>query len=217
MHKNVCVNKTYIHMSSSLRQRGNFPSHVRSILSKWFRNHSENPYPTPEEKTILLSQCKHTITLNQLNSWFVNMRARKNFYANETETEIDDDSHEPDDVIRTLLMWYFTNSHFDILRMYYLAPLQFMESDLLTHTCTMGQLEFCITHIRSTEEKNTELIMWVCTKLCMQLSEENCGVLLRLAQQHNQNAYVVSLKACGINSSDTIDNTHERIECIENT
>ncbi|XP_060069130.1 uncharacterized protein LOC132549232 [Ylistrum balloti] len=47
---------------------------ARQILNQWYENHSENPYPSEDEK-VILSQTAN-ITLAQVRSWFANKRSR---------------------------------------------------------------------------------------------------------------------------------------------
>ncbi|KAJ9074045.1 Homeobox protein tos8 [Entomophthora muscae] len=47
---------------------------VVNTLREWLFNHTNNPYPTPEEKEALYK--KTHLTPNQLNDWFVNARRR---------------------------------------------------------------------------------------------------------------------------------------------
>ncbi|WAR17300.1 PBX3-like protein [Mya arenaria] len=49
---------------------------AKSILSEWYEQHIDNPYPTEEEKIQLAEHCR--ISVNQVKSWFANKRNRTN-------------------------------------------------------------------------------------------------------------------------------------------
>ncbi|KAI9887135.1 MAG: hypothetical protein M1823_001042 [Watsoniomyces obsoletus] len=57
------------------RRRGNLPRPVTDLLKNWFRAHQSHPYPSEEEKQILMGQTGLTIT--QLSNWFINARRRE--------------------------------------------------------------------------------------------------------------------------------------------
>ena len=44
------------------KRRGNLPKSVTDLLKTWFRNHQSHPYPSEEEKQILMCQTGLTIT-----------------------------------------------------------------------------------------------------------------------------------------------------------
>jgi hypothetical protein len=44
------------------------------IVMEWLREHRNNPYPSEEEKELLLQQTE--MTANQLKYWFTNARRR---------------------------------------------------------------------------------------------------------------------------------------------
>ncbi|CAB4254265.1 similar to Saccharomyces cerevisiae YGL096W TOS8 Homeodomain- containing protein and putative transcription factor found associated with chromatin [Maudiozyma barnettii] len=58
-------------------KRSNLPKETVKILNNWLVNHLNNPYPTPAEKNVLLSQTG--LTKIQLSNWFINVRRRKVF------------------------------------------------------------------------------------------------------------------------------------------
>jgi hypothetical protein len=39
---------------STKRKRGNLPKHVTDVLRQWFEEHESHPYPTEEEKQMLI-------------------------------------------------------------------------------------------------------------------------------------------------------------------
>jgi hypothetical protein len=55
-------------------KRPNFPKWVHEILVDWLRGHLDHPYPTDEEKKVLMAQTN--LTLSQLNNYFINARRR---------------------------------------------------------------------------------------------------------------------------------------------
>ncbi|KAF0975786.1 hypothetical protein FDP41_005113 [Naegleria fowleri] len=60
--------------SKDKSKRFNIPKHARDILMEWLEKHFDHPYPSEEEKEEL---CKTTkLTMNQINTWFVNSRIR---------------------------------------------------------------------------------------------------------------------------------------------
>jgi len=56
------------------RRRRNLSKKATEILSHWFYEHIDDPYPTDEEKSLLATQC--VLSLNQVNNWFGNKRIR---------------------------------------------------------------------------------------------------------------------------------------------
>ncbi|KAK6595764.1 homeodomain-containing protein [Botrytis cinerea] len=57
------------------KRRGNLPKPTTDILTTWFINHLEHPYPNEEEKQLLMRQTN--LQLNQISNWFINARRRK--------------------------------------------------------------------------------------------------------------------------------------------
>ncbi|KAF2738839.1 hypothetical protein EJ04DRAFT_27710 [Polyplosphaeria fusca] len=71
------------------------PPGALNRLQTWLDEHSDNPYPLPEEKRQLADQCG--ITEKQVTTWFVNARARQltpldTLLASASEDEAGDDS-----------------------------------------------------------------------------------------------------------------------------
>jgi len=60
---------------SGKRKRGNLPKHVTDILRQWFDEHENHPYPTEEEKQMLLM--KTGLAMSQISNWFINARRRR--------------------------------------------------------------------------------------------------------------------------------------------
>ena len=65
----------YTPSSNSKKKRPNLPAYAKDILSSWFRNHVEHPYPTQAEK-VELSE-KTGLSLQKVDNWFINERSRK--------------------------------------------------------------------------------------------------------------------------------------------
>ncbi|APA15106.1 hypothetical protein SS1G_08681 [Sclerotinia sclerotiorum 1980 UF-70] len=61
--------------SKPRKRRGNLPKPTTDILTTWFINHLEHPYPNEEEKQLLMVQTG--LHLNQISNWFINARRRK--------------------------------------------------------------------------------------------------------------------------------------------
>ena len=57
------------------KKRPNLPSQAKAILSDWFRNHVDNPYPNQIEKQELSNRTG--LTLQKVDNWFINERSRK--------------------------------------------------------------------------------------------------------------------------------------------
>ncbi|KAI9792187.1 MAG: hypothetical protein M1816_002727 [Peltula sp. TS41687] len=57
------------------RRRGNLPKQVTDLLKEWFRAHKNHPYPSEEEKQMLM--CQTGLTITQLSNWFINARRRE--------------------------------------------------------------------------------------------------------------------------------------------
>jgi len=77
LRTNVCnailvLQKQYNHQSK--RKRRSLSKRATEVLSHWFFEHINDPYPSDEEKSMLAAQC--VLSLNQVNNWFGNKRIR---------------------------------------------------------------------------------------------------------------------------------------------
>ncbi|CAZ82989.1 unnamed protein product [Tuber melanosporum] len=57
------------------RRRGNLPKHVTDLLRGWLNDHLHHPYPTEDEKQMLMQQTG--LNINQVSNWFINARRRR--------------------------------------------------------------------------------------------------------------------------------------------
>ena len=57
------------------RRRPNLPIYAKDILSCWFRDHVDHPYPTQAEKLELSERTG--LNLQKVDNWFINERSRK--------------------------------------------------------------------------------------------------------------------------------------------
>lgn len=55
-------------------KRGIFPKHATNIMKAWLFQHLVHPYPTEDEKRQIASQT--SLTILQVNNWFINARRR---------------------------------------------------------------------------------------------------------------------------------------------
>lgn len=60
---------------STKRKRGNLPKHVTDVLRQWFEEHENHPYPTEEEKQMLIHRTG--LLMSQISNWFINARRRR--------------------------------------------------------------------------------------------------------------------------------------------
>ena len=65
----------YTPTSNSKKKRPNLPSYAKDILSNWFREHVDHPYPTQSEKVELSEQAG--LSVQKVDNWFINERSRK--------------------------------------------------------------------------------------------------------------------------------------------
>ncbi|CAO3660965.1 unnamed protein product [Rhizopus microsporus] len=63
-----------VSLDTKRRKRGNLPKDVIAILKEWLQEHSGHPYPTEEEKKLLVQRTN--LSLNQISNWFINARRR---------------------------------------------------------------------------------------------------------------------------------------------
>ncbi|CEG73628.1 Putative AhpA [Rhizopus microsporus] len=63
-----------VSLDTKRRKRGNLPKDVIVILKEWLQEHSGHPYPTEEEKKLLVQRTN--LSLNQISNWFINARRR---------------------------------------------------------------------------------------------------------------------------------------------
>eukprot|EP00128_Syssomonas_multiformis_P008120 Colp12_sorted_trinity150504_noHs@7868 len=55
-------------------RRGVLPRRAVDLLRKWLMEHQDNPYPSDEDKRLLVEQSG--LTKDQINNWFINARRR---------------------------------------------------------------------------------------------------------------------------------------------
>eukprot|EP01112_Ceratiomyxa_fruticulosa_P020664 TRINITY_DN7119_c0_g1_i1.p1 TRINITY_DN7119_c0_g1~~TRINITY_DN7119_c0_g1_i1.p1 ORF type:complete len:404 (+),score=77.50 TRINITY_DN7119_c0_g1_i1:435-1646(+) len=77
LRTNVCnaitvLQKQFHHQTK--KRRRSLSKRATEILSHWFFDHINDPYPSDEEKAMLAAQC--VLSLNQVNNWFGNKRIR---------------------------------------------------------------------------------------------------------------------------------------------
>ncbi|KAL0916767.1 hypothetical protein M5K25_014303 [Dendrobium thyrsiflorum] len=56
------------------RRAGKLPGETTSLLKAWWKSHSKWPYPTEEDKALLVQETG--LQLKQINNWFINQRKR---------------------------------------------------------------------------------------------------------------------------------------------
>ncbi|XP_037029941.1 zinc finger protein 175-like isoform X1 [Bradysia coprophila] len=71
-----------VHSKLSPTKR-NCNSKSRRLLNEWFMSNLQNPYPTEEQKEVLMSQTN--MTKVQVNYWFINKRKRNKHLLNNTK------------------------------------------------------------------------------------------------------------------------------------
>lgn len=57
------------------KTRPNIPKEAKRVLSKWFEDHVDNPYPTAYEKERLSIATE--LSIKKVENWFINERSRK--------------------------------------------------------------------------------------------------------------------------------------------
>lgn len=57
------------------KRRGNLPKETTEKLAAWFMSHLNHPYPTEEEKQMLMQDTG--LQMNQISNWFINARRRR--------------------------------------------------------------------------------------------------------------------------------------------
>ncbi|KAI5305886.1 hypothetical protein KEM56_002995 [Ascosphaera pollenicola] len=61
--------------SKTKKRRGNLPKKVTDILRAWFHAHLDHPYPSEDDKQMLINQTG--LTISQISNWFINARRRQ--------------------------------------------------------------------------------------------------------------------------------------------
>ena len=69
-----CENSDCGSDGKSKRRRGNLPKQVTDTLRKWFNEHVAHPYPTEDEKMMLMNATN--LNMSQISNWFINARRR---------------------------------------------------------------------------------------------------------------------------------------------
>ncbi|KAK1041947.1 homeodomain super [Friedmanniomyces endolithicus] len=64
----------YEYQHGKARQRGNLPKQSTEIMKTWFDQNITNPYPSEEQKVLLLRATG--ISMTQVSNWFINHRRR---------------------------------------------------------------------------------------------------------------------------------------------
>ena len=59
------------------KKRPNHPKGTKEVLRRWLVAHSEDPYPTQQEKLALMAESG--LSMQQVNDWFINTRRRSGF------------------------------------------------------------------------------------------------------------------------------------------
>lgn len=67
------------------RRAGKLPGETTSLLKSWWKSHSKWPYPTEEDKALLVQETG--LQLKQINNWFINQRKR-NWHCNPSSSSI---------------------------------------------------------------------------------------------------------------------------------
>ncbi|QDS69323.1 hypothetical protein FKW77_003326 [Venturia effusa] len=57
------------------KRRGNLPKEATKVMKEWFAAHKDSPYPSEEQKQMLVSQTR--LNMSQVNNWFINARRRQ--------------------------------------------------------------------------------------------------------------------------------------------
>ncbi|KAG5893452.1 hypothetical protein JTB14_012169 [Gonioctena quinquepunctata] len=76
-HNNVCSkssNSTESSSSSILTKRPHLPTKAKNHLKRWLFRHTDHPYPTDQEKQMLMQETN--LSLLQVENWFINARRR---------------------------------------------------------------------------------------------------------------------------------------------
>ncbi|KAG7007744.1 homeobox protein meis3 [Physcia stellaris] len=58
----------------SKKRRGNLPKWQTDLMRSWYNAHVHNPYPTDEEKHVIMQETG--LTIEQVANWFINCRRR---------------------------------------------------------------------------------------------------------------------------------------------
>jgi len=67
-------NSSYSSSHTKKAKRTNYSADILSVLKEWLATHSDNPYPSEDEK---LALCEFTgLSQIQINNWFINARRR---------------------------------------------------------------------------------------------------------------------------------------------
>ncbi|KAF8402797.1 hypothetical protein HHK36_010888 [Tetracentron sinense] len=68
------------------RRAGKLPGGTTSVLKKWWEQHTKWPYPTEEDKAMLVDETG--LKLKQINNWFINQRKRNWHESSISETNL---------------------------------------------------------------------------------------------------------------------------------
>eukprot|EP00850_Spirogloea_muscicola_P023490 SM000361S13809 [mRNA] locus=s361:18985:21699:- [translate_table: standard] len=67
------------------RRAGKLPGDTTQVLKDWWNSHAKWPYPTEDEKAILVQQTG--LELKQINNWFINQRKRNWHNSSSSKSE----------------------------------------------------------------------------------------------------------------------------------
>ncbi|KAJ8967011.1 hypothetical protein NQ314_003128 [Rhamnusium bicolor] len=74
-HNNICSKiKNKTEFNPILTKRPHLPTKAKNHLKRWLFRHTDHPYPTDQEKQILMQETN--LSLLQVENWFINARRR---------------------------------------------------------------------------------------------------------------------------------------------
>ncbi|XP_056642876.1 uncharacterized protein LOC130901764 isoform X2 [Diorhabda carinulata] len=74
-HNNICSKSTQKETTKNiLTKRPHLPTKAKNHLKKWLFRHTDHPYPTDQEKQMLMQETN--LSLLQVENWFINARRR---------------------------------------------------------------------------------------------------------------------------------------------
>ncbi|CAH1107572.1 unnamed protein product [Psylliodes chrysocephalus] len=74
-HNNICSKSTQQEATKNiLTKRPHLPTKAKNHLKKWLFKHTDHPYPTDQEKQMLMKETN--LSLLQVENWFINARRR---------------------------------------------------------------------------------------------------------------------------------------------
>lgn len=187
-----------------IKKRLKFSAHIRQLL---FDSFEENRYPDASEKERLVKQT--SLSLQQLNTWFINARAR--YKSNTSENE------ENEETILPLLLDWFDHHSFDVICAFYGDYLhtQWVIREFLNHTFDWRHLLFCMDYLELDLFEHFAWVVSACQRVVKVHPRWICLDLMYHSVLTQKYVFAHALLCSGVEPSDLSLPNGQRVGLLE--